>query len=167
MWSPYTPEQPASADEPGKLPRDLGGRPPGGPKPGPPLPGDFGRPILQAHGPQGIDPEQQRVAQETEAARTSRLLTSSTTVNRAAPSPAPTPPMPTGAFEVAGDRPPIDADSIQNMQDRKLAFLNRPNDKRTVIRERLGGPASKYVVQAGSVIPAALLTWIRADPPGL
>jgi type IV secretion system protein VirB10 len=52
------------------------------------------------------------------------------------------------------------------MQDRKLAFLNGPIDKRTVSSERLEAPASKYIVQAGSVIPAALLTGIRSDLPG-
>ena len=162
----YNTEHKTTADELAKLPRDYSGLPPGVPQLGPPLPGDFGRPMLQERGPQGIDPEQQRVAQETEAARTSRLFTSSTSVNRAPPSPASTPPTPSGASEFAGDKPPIDADSIQNMQDRKLAFLNGPIDKRTVTSERLEGPASKYIVQAGSVIPAALLTGIRSDLPG-
>ena len=71
-----------------------------------------------------------------------------------------------GTSEVQGERPPIDAESIQNMQDRKLAFLNGPIDKRTVSAERLEAPASTYIVQAGSVIPAALLTGIRSDLPG-
>jgi type IV secretion system protein TrbI len=162
----YNTEHKTTADELARLPRDYSGLPPGVPQLGPPLPGDFGRPVLQAHGPQGIDPEQQRVAQEAEAARTSRLFTSSTTVNRAAPPPTSTTPSSSGASDVLGDKPPIDADSIQNMQDRKLAFLNGPIDKRTVSRERLEGPASKYVVQAGSVIPAALLTGIHSDLPG-
>jgi type IV secretion system protein VirB10 len=52
------------------------------------------------------------------------------------------------------------------MQDRKLAFLNAPVDKRTVSTERLQNPASKYIVQAGTVIPAALITGIRSDLPG-
>jgi type IV secretion system protein TrbI len=52
------------------------------------------------------------------------------------------------------------------MQDRKLAFLNGPIDNRTLSGDRLEGPASKYTVQAGSVIPAALLTGIRSDLPG-
>jgi type IV secretion system protein VirB10 len=52
------------------------------------------------------------------------------------------------------------------MQDRKLAFLNGPLDKRTVSGEGLEGPASRFVVQAGSVIPAALLAGIRSDLPG-
>jgi type IV secretory pathway VirB10-like protein len=162
----YNTEHKTTADEVAKLPRDYSGLPPGVPPLGPPLPGDFGRPMLQERGPQGIDPEQQRVAQETEAARTSRLFTSSTTVNRAPPPPASTTQAPSRAPEIAGERPPIDADSIQNMQDRKLAFLNGPLDKRTVSGERLEGPASRYIVQAGSVIPAALLTGIRSDLPG-
>jgi type IV secretion system protein TrbI len=162
----YNTEHKTTADEVAKLPRDYSGLPPGVPPLGPPLPGDFGRPMLQERGPQGIDPEQQRVAQETEAARTSRLFTSSTTVNRALPPPASTRQTPSGAPEFLGERSPIDADSIQNMQDRKLAFLNGPLDKRTVSGERLEGPASTYIVQAGSVIPAALMTGIRSDLPG-
>src|SRR4030095_3968407 len=49
---------------------------------------------------------------------------------------------------------------------RKLTCPKRPMDNRRVSGERLEGPASKYVVQAGSVIPAALLTGIRSDLPG-
>ena len=113
-----------------------------------------------------MDPEQQRAAQETEAARTSRLFAPSTTVNRAPLPPLSTTPTRSGAFDVSGEKPPIDADSLQNMQDRKLAFLNGPIDKRTVSNDRLEGPASKYIVQAGSVIPAALLSGIRSDLPG-
>jgi type IV secretion system protein TrbI len=161
----YNTEHKTTADELAKLPRDYSGLPPGVPPLGPPLPGDFGRPNLQERGP-GVDPEQQRVAQETEAARTSRLFTSSTTVNRAPSPPASSATTRGATSELPGERPPIDADSIQNMQDRKLAFLNGPIDKRTVSGERLEGPASKYTVQAGSVIPAALLTGIRSDLPG-
>jgi type IV secretion system protein VirB10 len=162
----YNTEHKTTADELAKLPRDYSGLPPGVPPLGPPLPGDFGRPLLQQQGPHGVDPEQQHVAQETEAARTSRLFTSSTTVNRAPSPPASPTTTPSGATEVPGEKPPIDADSIQNMQDRKLAFLNGPIDKRTVSGERLEAQASKYIVQAGSVIAAALLTGIRSDLPG-
>src|SRR5262249_5969409 len=133
---------------------------------GPPLPGDFGRANVQQHGPPGVDPEQQRVAQETEAARTSRLFAPSTSVNRAPLPPLSTAPTPSGTSDVLGDKPPINADSIQTMQDRKLAFLNGPIDKHTVSNERLEGPTAKFIVQAGSVIPAALLTGIRSDLPG-
>jgi type IV secretion system protein VirB10 len=52
------------------------------------------------------------------------------------------------------------------MQDRKLAFLTAPVDRRTVSRDRLANPASRYIVQAGAVIAAALITGIRSDLPG-
>jgi type IV secretion system protein TrbI len=52
------------------------------------------------------------------------------------------------------------------MQDRKPAFLNASTDKRTVSPDRLDATASPYVVQAGTVIPAALITGIRSDLPG-
>ena len=52
------------------------------------------------------------------------------------------------------------------MQDRKLAFLNAAVDRRTVSPDRVAAPASPYVLQAGAVIPAALITGIRSDLPG-
>jgi len=52
------------------------------------------------------------------------------------------------------------------MQDRKTAFLDAATDKRTVSPDRLEAKASPYVVQAGTVIPAALITGIRSDLPG-
>jgi type IV secretion system protein TrbI len=135
---------------------------------GPPLPGDTGRPVLgpQAPGPAAVDPEQQRIAQETEAARTSRLF--ATTSTREPPAPA-VPPLgdqktatPTGQ----ADTPPLDPESLLNMQDRKSAFLNGAVDRKTVSPDRLENPASRYLVQAGAVIPAALITGIRSDLPG-
>jgi type IV secretion system protein VirB10 len=161
----FNTEHKTTADELAKLPRDYTGVPRNAPPLGPPLPGDFGRPVLQAQPAQQISQEQQRLAQEAEAARTSRLFEPSTTVNRAQPSP-PSRVAPSPTSEAASEKPPIDPDSIQNMQDRKLAFLNGPVDKRTVSIDRLEAPASKYLVQAGSVIPAALLTGIRSDLPG-
>jgi hypothetical protein len=49
------------------------------------------------------------------------------------------------------------------MQDRKTALLNASTDKRTLSQDRLEAKASPYVVQAGTVIPAALITGIRSD----
>lgn len=40
-------------------------------------------------------------------------------------------------------------------------------DARTTSVERLQAPASPYVLQAGAVIPAALVTGLRSDAPGL
>ena len=65
------------------LPRDYTGLRKPVPQLGPPLPGDLGKPILNSGAaasgmPAGTDPEQQRIAQEQEAARTSRLFTTAT-----------------------------------------------------------------------------------------
>lgn len=52
------------------------------------------------------------------------------------------------------------------MQDRKLAFVNAAVDSRTVGPGRVQDKASPYIVQAGTVIAAALITGIRSDLPG-
>jgi type IV secretory pathway VirB10-like protein len=166
------------------LPRDYTGLPRNSPPPtgsgvpvlGPPLPGDLGRPIRNAQlavsgpGEPGIDAEQQRITQETEAARTSRLFTTTNTRERpTTPIALPTPPATDQAAPAQTGRaeaPPFDPDSILNMQDRKLAFLTAAVDRKTVSPDRLANPASRYVVQAGAVIPAALITGIRSDLPG-
>jgi len=162
-----------TADGLATLPRDYTGLSRDVPVLGPPLPGDLGRPIrnaqLDAPGEPAIDVEQQRVAQETEAARTSRLF--ATTNAREHPTPVT---LPTSAateqgpaiLGARGEGPPLDPDSLLNMQDRKRAFLTAPVDRKTVSPDRLANPASRYVVQAGAVIPAALITGIRSDLPG-
>ncbi|OYY72059.1 TrbI/VirB10 family protein [Sphingomonas sp. 28-63-12] len=48
----------------------------------------------------------------------------------------------------------------------RRAFLNGEVDHRTTSAERLTAPVSPYVVQAGSVISAALITGLRSDLPG-
>jgi type IV secretion system protein VirB10 len=164
----YNTEHKTTADELLRLPRDYTDLPPNVPRLGPPLPGDLGRPILtaQGHDRAGVDPEQQRVAQEREAARTSRLFAPSTAVNRVVAPLAPGATLSSMPELRPNERPQIDADLVQNMRERKLAFLNAPVDRRTISTERLHAPASKYILQAGSVIPAALLTGIRSDLPG-
>jgi len=168
----YNTENKTTPDGLSALPRDYAGvaPPPAGsgiPPLGPPLPGDIGRPVpgAQTPGPGAVDPEQQRIAQEAEAARTSRLFATSTREQPAAPA-APAADQkiatPTGQTDV----PPLDPESLLNMQDRKAAFLNGPVDRKTVSPDRLENPASRYVVQAGAVIAAALITGIRSDLPG-
>jgi type IV secretion system protein VirB10 len=56
--------------------------------------------------------------------------------------------------------------SGQSGQDRKLAFVNASVDRRTVSPDRVTKPASPYILQAGNVIPGALITGIRSDLPG-
>ena len=124
------------------LPKDYSGVP----KLGPPLPGDLGRPILNAQngatvppigasasGPVGPSPEEQRRAQELEAARTARLFASTETrpASTAQPTPAATPPADLASLGLAPQP------ATPSAQDRQLAFLNAPPDKRTVSPDRV------------------------------
>src|SRR3984893_1678825 len=158
------------ADGIAALPKDYTGVPRQAiPQLGPPLPGDLGRPILAAQGQSptigatALDAEQQRRDQETEAARVSQLF--APTNGREVRPPA--------AAAQGSDRnaPSIsttnsDEGSAQSGQDRKLAFVNASVDRRTVSSDRITRPASPYIVQAGTVIPGALITGIRSDLPG-
>ncbi|MGB7419408.1 MAG: TrbI/VirB10 family protein, partial [Erythrobacter sp.] len=54
----------------------------------------------------------------------------------------------------------------QSDQAAKRGILGRQSDLRTVSIARLAAPASRNIVQAGSIIPAALITGIRSDLPG-
>lgn len=143
------------------LPKDYGGTP----KLGPPLPGDLGKPILTADTSPppigapgaGVDPSgaqvqaaRERLAQEREAARTSRLFASD-------------PQIPSGSSVDAGvpGDPGVAADGAA-----RHTVLDGPVDRRTTSPDRLSSPASPFVLQAGAMIPAALLTGVRSDLPG-
>ncbi|MBX3576121.1 MAG: TrbI/VirB10 family protein [Rhizobiaceae bacterium] len=176
----YTTDNRTTADGLQNLPRDYTGLPREVPELGPPLPGDLGRPIRRAQErgqpvpPPDIrtpraDPEEQRRIAEIEAARIAKLFTDSRG-ERAAEGQA-------VATRTAGEdpstglagsqgTPPVDEGSAQNMQDRKLAFVNAEADRRTVSPDRVQDKASPYVVQAGTIIPAALITGINSDLPG-
>ncbi|ODT06507.1 MAG: conjugal transfer protein TraI [Mesorhizobium sp. SCN 65-20] len=169
----YSVDNRTTADGIAGLPRDYTG-----PVLGQPLPGDLGRPILDAQNrgqsvpvpgmaapDPGISAEEQRRMQELEAARTARLFapTETRTGNTMAgsgDSPAATP-MP--SLEGLGLAP---QPSTPTAQERQLAFLNAPVDRRTVSADRLAAPASPNILQAGSIISAALITGIRSDLPG-
>ena len=143
------------------LPRDYAGIPRDVPRLGPPLPGDLGHPIGTMEGqsgPIGLDAEQQRANQETEAARTSKVFASTTAA--VTPQHAASRETPTNTASSS------DEAFAQNGQDRKLLFVNAPVDRRTTAPDRPSRPASPFVVQAGTVIPAALITGIRSDLPG-
>lgn len=166
-------EHKTMADGLGTLPRDYSGLPrplpPEVPKLGPPLPGDLGRPILAAQGAPGVDPVEQKIAQETEAARTSKLFVATAVHSQPPASPQPAAfeggALPPALSGFAPERTPTESEA-HNAQDRKLAFVNAPVDKRTTSRDRLERPASAFVVQAGTIIPGALVTGIRSDLPG-
>ena len=163
----YSTENRPTADGLAGLPRDYTG-----PVLGPPLPGDLGRPIVGAQNrgqpvvpptvaAPRVDPAEQRRLAEEEAARTSRVFFQ--TEARGA--------VPAGASggvaspNLAGLGLPGQPGAL-TAQDRQLAFLNASVDRRTVAPDRVAAPASPYVLQAGAVIPAALITGIRSDLPG-
>ena len=54
----------------------------------------------------------------------------------------------------------------QSVQNKQIAFLNAAVDRRTTSSDRVMPPASPFILQAGAVIPAALITGIRSDLPG-
>jgi type IV secretory pathway VirB10-like protein len=142
------------------LPQDYGALPKAAPRLGPPLPGDLGGPILAAGAPApptltSPDPDQQRLAQELDAARTSRLFATTTIALKTAPP---------GAVGSSAGPEPQTASPVP--PDRKAAFLDGPTDHRTVSPERIHAVASPYILQAGSVIAAALVTGLRSDLPG-
>ena len=146
------------------LPRDYTGLPKPAPQLGPALPGDLGKPILNAGGTApgmpapGPSPEEQRIAQEQEAARTSHLF-ATTNVSQQNSAAAPGPAAPSTPAATAGS-----TDLMS--QDHKLAFLNGAIDRRTTSPDRIQPAASPYVLQAGAVIPASLITGLRSDLPG-
>ena len=149
------------ADGLSTLPRDYAGIPHNVPQLGTVLPGNLEHQIVTADSQSasiGIDPEQQRANQETEAARTSKLF-ASTTASVASPHAV----SQETATKTASS---TDETFAQNGQDSKLLFVNGPVDRRTTAPDRLSRPVSPFVLQAGTIIPAALITGIRSDLPG-
>ncbi|MET3472933.1 type IV secretion system protein VirB10 [Novosphingobium sp. 1529] len=53
-----------------------------------------------------------------------------------------------------------------SVTDARQAFLDRPGSASTISAARLVPPGGQAVLQAGSVIPAALITGLRSDLPG-
>lgn len=146
------------------------------PKLGPPLPGDLGRPIVAAQRdgetvpvpPMGspsagtrspADEARERARQEREAATTSRLFLGGGSagagmaealrgsIDSAVAAPAP----------VAREPSPVAARRAVLEEGRRTSFESA---------ERIRNPSSPYILQAGSLIPAALITGIRSDLPG-
>lgn len=95
------------------LPKDYTGVPRQAPPLGPPLPGDFGKPILNAGAAPNTrtnDQDAQRLAQETEAARVSRLFAQTNQQPQPITISAPAA---TGT-EAGATPPPIDSGAAQN-----------------------------------------------------
>ncbi len=156
-----------------QLPRDYGDVP----QLGPPLPGELGRPVLSAQrrgepvppvitpAAPSVDPAEQLRLQEEEAARLSRLFAEANTA--VAASPPATGPLAATSSELTGLFPAASAPATPpDAVDRREDFLSREDDRRTTAADRLQTPLSPYVLQAGSVIEAALITGLRSDLPG-
>lgn len=145
------------------------------PKLGDPLPGDLGRPILAAREngetvpvpPMGAPPPpdprvaaaeqaRNRTAQEIESARASRLF-----LGGAPAVAAGIPALDVGVVSAAAATP-----ASSGPADRQQRFLGQGNPRSPESASRLIEPSSPYVVQAGAVIPAALISGIRSDLPG-
>jgi type IV secretion system protein TrbI len=157
----FTTENRPTADALQRLPSDYSGIP----QLGPALPGDLGGPILRAMEEgkpipasplPGPDPAEQRRLAEIEAARTSQLFFETQSAD-----PAPIPDFAPG-LPAAGQ----DGTSPILSEDSQDAFLNAPIDRQVVSPDRLAPPASPFILQAGTIIPAALITGIRSDLPG-
>lgn len=147
------------------------------PKLGPPLPGDLGRPILESQRRMatetgvGNDPSGQSEAQERErrlselrAARQSGVLVQGrTATSPLAADAAATPAVP--APEASG--PTLDPDRDPNAQGRKAQFVGTLDRSGDINPHTLAAAPSPYLLSAGSVISASLITGLRSDLPGL
>src|SRR5208283_2224734 len=125
----YNTDNRSTPDGLASLPRDYSDMPRGVPKLGPPLPGDLGRPILNAGAPapgmpmSASNAEEQRAAQEQEAALVSRLFATTSLrqdIGAIAPMPRTSAIGSSSAAAAAGVTGSPDPVS----QDHKLAFLN-------------------------------------------
>lgn len=153
------PVRPAPAKTPegiAALPKDYLAR--GAPPPlGPPLPGDLGRPILSAQAGKG-DAEQGALAAPAHTELAS--MAAERELQRRAELKAI---RGSGLFT-----PTITKASVKAVVDRREeAIGGQVADQRLTSPERLQSPASPYVLQAGALIPAALITGLRSDAAGL
>ena len=152
------------------------------PKLGPPLPGDLGRPILDrqrelagspapvaepAGLPSAAEARQQRL-QALKTARESGLLVQ-TAGQRDAP-----PPLSIGAGPSAPSasddqtsKANVDVVRDPNGQQHKADFVAARDTAGDINPYRLAPPPSPYLLAAGSVISASLITGLRSDVPGL
>ena len=174
----YNTENRATAETITSGPRDYAQAP----RLGPPLPGDLGRPIVSAQQrgenvpvprvgaqPSQSDPRaqaaeaaRQRAQQEREAARMSGVFLGGNAGNSG------TSAIPSLALPDQDAPQPTQqqARTAQGDQAAKRAFMAQASNQRTVSAERLSAPVSPNIVQAGSIVPAALITGIRSDLPG-
>lgn len=148
------------------------------PKLGQPLPGDLGKPMLDqqqrqlrgqgAEGRQGlgqmIDPARQQREAETKAALQSGLMVTAAGSQQASGSSAAAPSVPAtdGKAELA-----LDPTRDPNGQGHKADFVATLSKDTTTNPHALVAAPSPYLLSAGSVIAASLITGLRSDLPGM
>lgn len=173
----YNTDSRNAADNLTNAPKDYGQVP----KLGAPLPGDLGKPILDAQNKGSIaaippvgqtspqSPElaalqraeqereaaRQRLEQERDSARQARVFVGG---GGSGPASVVLPP--------ANDAPGSATATPAQSTDSRRAVLDRASDRRTAAPDRLNAPGDAHILQAGSIIPAALITGIRSDLPG-
>lgn len=148
------------------------------PKLGPPLPGDLGRPILEhqqamanAVNPAGqqleqvVAQERERQLAELKAARESGVLVQGRQSGAAAEASTAAPASPSMPAEVP--KLALDPTKDPNAQQRKADFASTLDPRGDVNPHALTAASSPYILSAGSVISASLITGLRSDLPGL
>ncbi|NUQ17077.1 MAG: TrbI/VirB10 family protein [Sphingomonas sp.] len=142
------------------------------PRLGPPLPGDLGRPILEHErslGGSGVEEPSdrrsaaelahQRAAEEREAARRATLM-----VQLAGGGPQEAKPLPAAA-EASVPSSEAGPVPVPASQEHKIDFVL--SGAGALNPHELKRPVSPWVLSAGSVIPASLLTALNSDLPGM
>lgn len=144
------------------------------PRLGPPLPGDLGKPILEAQdrgavaelppvgptpvphgGPNPREQARMRMEQERELVRTSSVFMGAGSRGEQLEAPSPARSGDAALAAGAGAAPAV------------TGLPDPAPERRTSSPERLSAAANDQTLLAGSVIPAALITGIRSDQPGL
>lgn len=149
------------------------------PQLGPPLPGDLGRPILEHQRQTAIAPtvpatdpaaeaaqraaqaaeaERQRVEADRQAARQSGVMMQLASGARLQPA------IVAEAAPVAPDAPAAGAEA--GALTRREQLVGRANTSDDISRHLLAPPQSPFMLSAGSVIAASLITGLNSDLPG-
>lgn len=167
----YSTERIQAAEGLSRLPTNYGDVP----RLGPPLPGELGRPILSAQergdpvpipaltgvSAPGIDPAEQLRLQEIEAARLSALFAEVQTGSQGGGANPGSAPLGSATFPS-----PQGSSAPQTGASGQSALQTLGADADPVSPARLVTPSSPYILQAGTMIPAALITGLRSDLPG-
>lgn len=165
----------AASDTLDRLPASYGDAP----KLGPPLPGDLGRAILEQQRAMATesgvgDPnrnvqveqaERERHMAELKAARESGILVQDRSASGAGETSAP--PSTTAAPAADPAKLGLDPDHDPGAQQRKADFVRGLDPRGDTNPHSLIAAPSPYLLSAGSVIAASLITGLRSDLPGL